>query len=368
MQNVYLTKGESLAEQYFDAGQLFSETIGEGVKKIAKKRSQLAKNRRLVAEKTWINIQDKPVAEEFVRCFKQWCEGAKISYIQGMWLLTDNLSGCQTFMGRYHSGVALLHTEEDFACIAERMRGHHTLSFTADGEVSRCLVYNDLMPGAGLYGWKKDLIVAVDSLFLREDKITEVESPLIANIVAWMVWRMKPEEASPEHILQNIASMGTLIDGYAINVVRKVGARIEGYKLTLAREDHLVEYLGLELGSYIRQVNIVDPTYPKIGWALPPRNIWKGGYKLFKQRLKTMSAHARLYQKIARQEVMQSQLENIHTQIQQSIFGELRDAYINVDVGAVCVGLVDLRSGTSVSCKLNDRQAWDKIEYLDLVE
>jgi hypothetical protein len=227
-------------------------------------------------------------------------------------------------------------------------------------------VYNDLFPGAGLFGWQKDMLVAVDALFLKENDIENVERPLLVNIVAWLIWRMKPAEASPEHILNMIGDLGELVDGYAVNVVRRVAGKVEGFKLTLARSESRIEYLEDVVGAFISQVNIVDPNYPTMEWALPPRNLWKGGNRYFCQRLQTMQKHARDYQKIASGDTEKMKVTALHARIQETIFTDLREAYINNDVGAVCVGLID-RQATSVSTKLNNKEPVKTIEYIDVL-
>ena len=58
------------------------------------------------------------------------------------------------------------------------------------------------------------------------------------------------------------------------------------------------------------------------------------------------------------------EVEVAHSQIQKLIFGQLQASYINSDVGAVCVGLVD-QCGTSVSAKLNDSRDVGVLEYID---
>jgi len=304
-----------------------------------------------VAEKILKNIETRRECREFIQCLTAWSEGAHIQVKQAMWLMADNLSGCQTMMVRYGSGVALLHTEEEFID-ANHTKIHlanpHTIAFHVDETILKSLVYYDLLPGAGLYGWKKDLIVAVDSLFLREDEIEKVQSPLLVNIVSWLIWRMKPSEVDPNKIIKLINSLGELVDGYAINVVRKVGdnppggeTRIEGYKLTLARSDHEIKYVMDKPGSYLQQVNIIDPQYPKMKWALSPKNIWRGGWKFFLARIKTMDRHAKQYARFANLSLDPTKVVYVHQAIQKMIFGDLRKSYINPDLGEVCIGLVD---------------------------
>lgn len=348
MLKIYHTENDSLATQYLEAGKLFGETIRTSVHKIAKSKAKAVLLRKKVAEKVLQNLASKPQAKDFLECLTAWSNGAQIATEQAMWLLADNLSGCQTMIARYGSGVALLHTEEDFKDIKQHMTGEQTLSFIDKGRLLNCLVYNDLMPGAGLYGWEDGMINAVDSLFLREDGIENVAQPVLANIISWMIWRMPPSQAEPTEIIKLISDLGELIDGYAINIVRKVGKNIEGYKLTLARSEVKLEYLVGGSGSYLVQANIVDPKYGRMMWALPPRNIWRGGYKYFLKRMATMSKHARKYQTVAQMSLDPAKIERVHKQIQKTIATDLASTYVNHDLGAICIGLVD-KSGTSVS-------------------
>lgn len=367
MRHIYQAKGQTIEEQYRDVGKLFAPSIQKSVHKLGRKRSALGKRRRKVAERAWGNLQGKAAASELIWCLRAWSEGAGITCEQAMWLMADNLTGCQTFMGRYGSGIALLHSEEEFIDVNHielHMTDPHTVAFNEAGVVSKSLVYNDLLPGAGLYGWKAGMIVAVDSLFLSEEAIEKVKYPLLANVVSWIVWRMKPAEAEPEKIVELASELGELIDGYTLNVARKVGAEIQGYKLTLARGEHKIEYLGSEPGSYLRQVNIIDPGYPKMRWALPPKKIWRGGHKYFMNRLKTLDEHAAKYRQLGEFVLAVNDLEDVHKLVQKIIFVDLREAYINLDVGAVCVGLVD-SSGTSVSTKVNDDRDVGVLEYTD---
>lgn len=366
MLKIYQAKGQTLEQQYFDIGKLFGESIRASVKRIARQKSKLSLIRKAVAEKSLINLRTQPIAKEFLSCIGAWAEGASITIEQAMWLMADNLSGCQTVMVRYATGIALMHTEEDFEDMSIHMTGEKVVSFGDEAIVSRCLVYNDLMPGAGLYGWKRDLIVAVDTLFLLEEGIDNVANPLLANVVAWMIWRMSPEKAEPNAILSMVNQIGELIDGYAINVVRKVEDRVEGYKITLARTESHIEYLSNEVGSYLRQVNIIDPKYTRMKWASPPRRIWRGGYKHFLERLSNIDRDVALYLPLTQQGLVPKDIETTHFQIQKTIYTNLSDAYINNNVGAVCVGLID-KIGTSVSCKLNDQKPYVELEYLDLV-
>ena len=367
MQNIYQAKGTTLSDQYRDVGRLFSKNICDSVKKIAKKRAKLTVIRRQVAERSWQYIQNWDECREFRECLNAWADGAGITANEAMWLLADNLSGCQSFIGRYGSGVALLHTEEEFIDnehIELHMGEPMLIAFDHLGERSCSLVYNNLMPGCGLYGFKDALITAVDTLFVKEDGVYEVQKPLLANMISWMIWRMTPEEADPTKIVALIEKMGELIDGYAINVVRKVGDITLGYKLTLARSQIKIEMLGDKPGDFLAQTNLIDPKYPAMKWATSPRNIWRGGYKYFVNRYKTMAKHANLYNDIAQRTLDKNNLALIHQQILKTIMFDLKEAYVNDDLGAVCVGLVD-QTGTSVSVKKNDEK-YAEIAHLEV--
>jgi hypothetical protein len=370
MSNIYQAKGTTLVEQYFDAGQLFRITIQQSVQNIAKSKSKLLAIRRTVAEKTWHNLKDKSELKEFIDCFVAWSKGAEISPEQAMWLMADNLSGCQTVIARYASGVALLHSEEEFRDtqhIELHMTDPHTISFDDNGEKLTSLVYNNLFPGSGLYGWQKDKIVAVDSIFLKEEGIESMARPLLANVVAWIVWKMRASEADPERIVSLIKELGVLVDGYVINVVRKTASGIEGYKLILARDESRIEYLGDKLGDSLKQVNIIEPTKYVMQWALPPKRIWRGGWKYFTGRIKTLSKHIAQYQLFCQYPLTLSLLPSVHAHIQRIIFSDLAGDYVSPDLGAVCVGFVDEAVGTSVSCKLNDQQSIQTLAYIDTI-
>lgn len=366
MQNIYQAKGQTLLEQYLDLGRLFASHIAESASKLAKKRSKKSIIRREVAGRTWDHLRTNRIAREFCDCLAAWADGAGISPTQAMWLLADNLSGCQTMIARFANGVALLHTEEEFidqAHIELHMSNPIVVELHEKNARYLTLVYNNLLPGCGLYAWKADMIVAVDSLFLKEDKLLEVERPLLANIVSWMIWRMEPSDASPSNILQIIEDMGELVDGYAINVVRKVGTEIEGYKITLARSESRVEALGKTVGSTLRQNNLIDPKYPRMKWETAPRNIWRGGNKFYINRYKTMDKHIKMYKQYVKWQVKMPDLTQIHKSIQKTILLTLKDAYVNPDMGALCVGLI-FDNVTSVSVKKNNTK-YDTLEVME---
>lgn len=370
MNNIYQAKGKSLEDQYFDIGALFDQSIRKSVASIARRHGKQSQIRRLVAENTLVNLRTKDYTKEFLSCITAWANGASITVEQAMWLMADNLSGCQTAMVRYGSGIGIVHTEEEFIDakhIELHMTDPHMVAFCDQGKICKTLVYNDLMPGAGLFSWKDNMIVAVDSLFLKEDGIENVDCPVLANVVSWMIWRMSATEAIPSQIVSLANKMGEMIDGYAINIIRKVGTRIDGYKISFVRSENHIEYIGESAGSYMRQTNIVDPNYPKMSGVMQPRNIWRGGWKYFNDRLRTIDQHIGIYHKYLMSSLNPGDFESVHNKIQRTIFTDLRESYINPDLGAVCVGLID-QAGTSVSCKLNDKLAFEDLKYIDLLK
>ncbi len=369
---LYHAKGTSLAEQYEDTGRLFGEYIRAAVARVRRRRKGAAL-RRAVAERALACLVATPVASEFLRCLRAWARGAAISELEAMWLMADNFGGCQTVAVRYGSGVALLHTEEDAENVQARMRPVHTIVFSEPSGTSNSLVYNDMLPGAALYGWKKDMLTAVDTLYLSEHGVDEIERPALANVISWLVWRMQPEDASAEAVQAHIAELGEVADGYTIQVVRRTGATIDAYKITFARGDTAVEHLGDGVGAYLRQVNIIDPDYiatgePVAAWRLPPRNMYRGYWRHFLDRLATIDRTMARYAPYTATVLSKETLERSHRNVQATLFGDLRSEFINSDVGAVCVGFLDQRCGTSVSCKVPDHRPLESLEYIDILE
>lgn len=355
MQNIYQAKGESLSEQYFDLGLLYKDSIQKSVKNLGKKRARLSVIRRNVAAKAWEIARASTQCREFCECLSAWAKGAEISNEQAMWMLADNLSGCQTMMIRYGSGVALLHTEEEFIDaehIELHMKDPCTVMINEAGVPSYTLVYNNLMPGCGLYGFKHDVLIAIDTLFVTEDQVEQVQKPLLANMISWLMWRSKAEDLVPEKVVEMITSLGELVDGYAINVVYKVDKWVEGYKLILARSEATIERLGSQPGDYLRQTNLIDPAYPRMKWATPVKCIWRGGYRHFIERYKTLDKCAKLGAQYTHKCVNKSNLLQAHKMIQQFILIDQKNAFVNNDLGALCIGFLD-NALTSVSCTRN---------------
>lgn len=367
MQNIYQAKGKTLAEQYRDVGRLLAKQVKKSVTKVAQKDSFLIKKRKLIAERVLTNLEHNLITKEFVECLHAWAEGAGITPVQAMWLMADNFSGCQTMIVRYKSGVALLHTEEDFEDIKARFTTPQTIEFRVNGESEKCLVYNDIMPGAALYGWKKDLLIAVDALFLREDGIEKVEKPMLANIISWLMWRMSPSELEPKRVIERLSQIGELVDGYAINVVRRVGKRMTGYKLTFVRHDYEIEKLGRSDGDILRQVNIIEPRYVGenrliVQWQMPREKI--EDYSAFIERLEFMRKLMQEYDPWLHQVLETEDLVRVHQAVMRVIFEKHKEEFVNEWMGAACVGLIDQR-GTSVSLKLNDNRDVSVLEYVD---
>lgn len=361
MSNIYRAKGIKLASQYEDVGRLFKKQLNKPIE-IEHKKMQMVK-------RVLLNVRTNALLKDFYNCFAGWARGAGISEELAMYLLADNTSGCQTAIVRYGSGVALLHTEEDYYDVTERMSGVHTIEFRDAKRSLKCLTYNDLMPGAGLYGWQKDMIVAVDSLFLSEEGIYDIERPMLANIIAWLIWYADPNEASAEMMVERLRSLGTLVDGYAINVVRRTTHGIEGYKLTFARDEWEIEQLGNSVGDNLRQVNIVDPAYarkrrPVAKYRSAPWKMAIDHYGFLK-RLRDMQSHLTNYKMRVASRLKVSQVAQTHKAIQRIIFEKYPKYYVTEWMGAMCVGLVD-QLGLSVSTKLNDKSSVETVEYIDL--
>ncbi len=362
MSNIYRAKGIKIADQYEDVGRLFKKQLNTTIE-IDYKKMQMVK-------RVLTNVRTNKKFKIFYDCFSGWARGAKISEETAMYLLADNTSGCQTAIVRYGSGVALLHTEEDYYDIGARMSGAHTIEFRDKKRSLKCLTYNDLMPGAGLYGWQKDMIVAVDSLFLSEVGVYEIERPMLANIIAWLIWYEHPENASASEIVTKLKSLGTLVDGYAINVVRRARSKIEGYKLTFARDEWEIEQLGQRVGDNLRQVNIVEPAYARLKRPVASyrHSPWKMAldYYGFLTRLRDMKAHILSHKEVLKQKLKLSQVKSVHKAVHRQIFGKYKKQYVTEWMGAMCIGLMDAR-GLSVSTKLNDKRPIETVEYVDLI-
>ncbi len=361
MSNIYRAKGIKLESQYEDVGRLYKKHLNKPIE-IDYKKMQMVK-------RVLLNVRSHKAMIAFYKCFGGWARGAGLSEEMAMYLLADNTSGCQTAIVRYGSGVALLHTEEDYYDVKARISGVHTIEFSEGGRTLKCLTYNDLMPGAGLYGWQKDMVVAVDSLFLTEDRIFEIERPMLANIIAWMIWYENPKNASPEMIVKSLSSLGTLVDGYAVNVVRRTRLGVEGYKLTFTRDVWEIEKLGGNVGDNLRQVNIVDPIYARQHKLIAKYRHapWKMtvDYYGFLKRLRDMNNHLSSYKKVISGELKKDQIVQAHLMVHRIIFEKYPKHYVTEWMGAMCVGLMDNSLGLTVSTKLSDNRPLSTVEYID---
>lgn len=363
MSNIYQAKGSTLVEQYEDVGKLFAAQL--------RKRIRQSKVKKNIAIKVLARMYSIPRLHLFTECFDAWARGAGITKLKAMYLLVDNLVGCQTMMVRYKCGIGMMHTEEDFDDPIARMKGAHTIEFNDNGRKLLTLTYNNLMPGAALYGWQKDMLIAVDALFLREDDASTIAEPMLANIIGWLIWQMKPDETEPERTVTELAKLGTLVDGYAVNVVRNVNHKIEGYKVLFSRNDWMIEKLGEKVGDKLYQVNIFDQRldakdYPITQWQAPRVEI--EDYDSFIERQNFLEKIVDKYTKYLNTSITNSMIKSIHTRIQGMIFGEYNSEFVNEWMGAAVVGIMDQELGVSVSCKLNDQQPLTHLEYISHID
>ena len=353
-----------MVDQYEDVGRLFAKALQ---KEFANPPDPLTVKHQIAA-RILERVQTESIFTEFYACFKAWVRGGGISELYGMYLMVDNLEGCQTMMVRYQSGVGMIHTEEDFNDIKSRMSGNHTIEFKDNGRRLLTLVYNNLIPGSALFGWQKDMLIAVDALFIREEGIENIEKPMLANIIGWIVWHATVDETDHRVLIPKLKRMGEMIDGYAINVVRRIGKKVQGYKVSFARNDWEVEKLGNKIGSNLRQVNLLEPHYVGenrsiMEWQAPREAIGFYGELMF--RLQNMRELAEKYQKWLSVKLEADKVEKIHLYIMYLMFQKYRSDFVNEDMGAACVGIVDSEIGTSVSTKLNDEREITKLEYID---
>jgi len=354
MSNIYRAKGETLEEQYRDVGF---------VNKAILQQTKLSNKTKIsIAKKVLSRVKSVPIFAKFYKCFGAWASGAQIDEERAMYLLVDNLEGCQTMMVRYNNGVGMIHTEEDFDDPFVRMAGAHTIEFCDNNRKLWTLCYNNLMPGCALYGWQKDMLVAVDALFLSEKGIGKIERPMLVNIMGWMIWEMEASQAEADNVIGITKFLGEFVDGYAFNIVRRVGEQIEGYKICVARKDWKIERLGDYVGAKIYQVNTFDIEWEKakeqiVQWQAPRKMI--EDYDAFVQRQNFLNDFA---------PEIESKLELgseiAHTAIQQLFFDKYREQFVNEWMGAAVVGMIDQSGVASVSTKLNDKQPIAQLEYI----
>lgn len=354
MSNIYRAKGETLEEQYRDVG-VVNRTILQQTKLSNQTKVSIAK-------KVLSRVRSEPIFTKFYKCFGAWASGAQIDELRAMYLLVDNLEGCQTLMVRYNNGVGMIHTEEDFNDPFVRIAGAHTIEFCDNDRKLWTLCYNNLMPGCALYGWQKDMLVAVDALFLSEKGIDKTERPMLVNILGWLIWEMEVSQADADNVILVTKLLGEFVDGYAFNIVRRVGEQIGGYKICVARKDWKIEKLGNDVGAKIYQVNTFDVKWEKekariVRWQAPHKEI--DDYDAFAQRQAFLNEFA---SEIVSKLNLGSKLA--HTEIQQLFFGKYREQFVNEWMGAGVVGMMNQSGDISVSTKLNDNEPLEKLEYV----
>lgn len=364
MQSIYHAKGSTIYDIYRDLGSIFAREIHITLSKQKRKHNRNTFIKNEIAKRVWDRIVHNELTHEFVEAVKGWSDGARLRIDEAMLLLADNTSGCQTVIARSKNGVLIAHTEEDFNNISERMTPPQIVSIEYAGIVRSTMVYNDLLPGASLFGWQANQVVAVDSLFLREDGIDKIEKPMLANIIAWMLW-WRSGGYEQEEIRKLIKNLGVVVDGYAVNVARITNGEIEAYKLTFTRDEIFSEELKDEPGNYLKQVNIIDPyyqihDYPIAKWQLPPRNIYRGGWKTMTNRLKVIGQVMKIYRPLLNRKIGGDQAT--HELIQHEIFGKLADHFINKDVGAVGVAIIEPK-GVTTSIAMVKNIRLDRLEY-----
>lgn len=358
MHNVYFLQGATLTEQYADAGRIHRDHIQRAATKNRRKWSTAHALRRSILERIHTRLTTELQFGEFYACLTAWAQGAEISIADALELLDDN-TGCQSAIGRYANGVVLLHTEEELTDITERMTPPQVLGFRAGGDTLYTLVYNNMLPGAAVYGWTETYAVAVDSLFLNEDGVDKLQRPILANIVSWLLWRNVQHDMRAQTTLSLVRDAGTCVDGYAVNIVYRDGSAAEGYKITFARDSAEMEKLPHITGGSLRQLNIIDPAYvehnrPIARYRMPYRRFYRGYWNYYKERLRMIDADIRTYSRFLYGEVMDK--KETQRKILQELTGPLSSHYINEVVGAVCVTLIDKNeSSTAIGLVENEK-------------
>lgn len=359
MSIIYNAKGAILEDQYYDVGRLFSGKL---------RLKDFNQVRVRIARKVLATSRNIKMLQKFWSCFSAWCQGLGVSEEVGMSLLVDNNGGCQTLLVRFKTGVGLLHSEEDFDNEETRLVEPQVVCFNDQGRELKSLVYSDLFPGSGLFGWQKGMMTAVDTLYLKEEGIEDIQRPMLANIISWWVWQLRPDEAKSGLIMEKIKDWGTMVDGYAINVARKNGNNIDGYKITFARNDYEVEDLPQDLGGRLKQVNIIDPEYlkekkPIAKWHEAPEK-YEDNYEGYLLRLKLIDEHLNKYKLWLSEPFGKNDHKKIQQQIMKIIFEDLKDNYVGEWMEAMCVGILDINS-QSVSIKLNNDSGPDNVDLME---
>lgn len=362
--SVYLTQGETLSKQFEEAGRVHKYFIQKSAAKKRRKWSIAHKERGRVLEKIFQRIKKESLFAEFYACLVAWSKGAEITAHEALQLLDDN-TGCQTVMARFRQGVILIHTEEELEDIEARMTEPKIIGFRAHGKTHYCLVYNDLMPGAAMYAWSDNYAMAADSLFLREDGAGELQKPILANIVAWLMWRQAMKNPKSYEAEKVIRRAGEAVDGYAVNLIYSRRGELDGYKVSFTRREVEFEYLGKESGAVGRQVNILEPRYIEEGreiakWQLPPRKFYKGYWRYYQERIKRLDHDIAQYQPFLQKNVKGK--GEILKRIIMEITGPLAGHHLNEAVGAVSATMIG-SEGAKTAVGLVKKQKLGEIKY-----
>lgn len=346
MENVHILKGATLAGQYRDAGRVNSHFLQPNVLKNRRKHSASHTVRSRILARIHERLQREDIFREFYTCMTAWAQGAGITTAEALELLDDN-TGCQSLLVRYGNGIALIHTEEELDDIKARMTPPQIMCFTSHDERKYTLVYNNLMPGAAVFGWGEQYALAVDALFLTEDGIEDIRQPMLANIVTWILWNSPHRSLTMKSAVDIVTACGQCIDGYAVNIVLPYPTA-RAYKITFTRDAVETEEIGESPGSYLRQLNIIDPAYAEKGkaiarWRLPYRRFYRGYWNYYKERLKTIDRDITAYLPYTDKPI--HDYERIHRVILREIAGPaLAPHYLNEVVGAVCTALTTDRN------------------------
>lgn len=342
MKHTYTAHGTTLTEQYYDVGRVNAQHIRRNVEKNRRKRSAAHTLRRDLLARIFTRLHTEPVFAEFYRCMMSWARGADITPMEALELLDDN-TGCQTVLARYGNGIALIHTEEELEDIKLRMTDPQIMQFTIDSKQLSTLVYNNLMPGTAVFGWSDTVTIAVDALFLTEDGIYDIRKPMLANIVTWLLWRASHEGLEMEKAVSIVRTSELCIDGYVVNVLHRSAGTPGAYKITFTREDIETETIGETPGSYLRQLNIIDPAYagkPIARWRLPYRRFYRGYWNYYKERLKTIDRDIAAYLPYTSGTVRDHRSAH-DTLLREIASPSLAPHYLNEVVGAVCIAFAD---------------------------
>lgn len=339
---VYVAHGTTIFEQYRDLGSVFATPVVKSYQKIKRQRSPMAKKRKLVAAQTLshlIKLADdvafpyRQYVSDYLEAVRGWGEGAGLKVEEAIVLMADNHVACQTGMVRLKKAIAMFHTEEDFANIVAHFSVAPMVEVRIDNRQLRSLVYNDLLPGSALFGYSHEHTVAVDSLYIDIPE-KDTTSIMLANVVAWITWRMNPKEITASNMRKMIKKLGWFVDPYAINVM--VGE--SGLRILFAGDKCQIDQLGHEPGAYLTQINTWYGAPDSA--QLSPK--WR---RYFRARKARLDLFAQSYP-------LSDNLEEIQDSLYSSSWSKVTDL-ANPDVGATCASV--LKNGkTRVSIRINE--------------